>query len=106
MAKQQKIESCEKCGRNHPTSKCYAKTTIDCNLIKPPIVTVIVCEFCGEVGHEMLAYPLYSQIMQEDMEEARKNNACSRCNKKGHYRIACYETQDSENKDIDSCVIS
>lgn len=75
---------CDRCGRDHPTNKCYAKTHIDGSRFDDTEDTnsdewVIV------------------QAIAEDK--------CSRCLRTGHCRLECNATKDKYNQTIDECII-
>lgn len=90
---------CERCGRNHLTSACYAKKDIKGNLIY---------DYSSDTSDSYEDKEF--QKLQEDItiaaNIARENNECSRCKRIGHYRVGCYETQDIYGNPIDSCIIS
>jgi len=73
--------TCERCGRNHPTTSCYAKKDIN-----------------GIEIHE------YSE--DSNSHEEFNNIECTRCRRIGHDRSNCYEIYDRYGNPIQSCIIS
>jgi len=98
---------CDRCGRNHSTSKCYAKTTVAGKMIS------IVCDRCGRdhptskcyakttITGDLLSFDSSGSSssegegydeMKRKMEEARKKKAifnCSHCGAQGHRYVEC-----------------
>lgn len=89
------------------------------------------CSICDELGHFNEYCPIFNkyslreqqikaqqleiqEVLGMEIQESQRkamtqeqNNICYRCEKKGHYRIHCYETRNSRGQSIDdSCVIS
>lgn len=102
--KKENLIICDRCGRDHKKENCYATYHKDGHLI--------ACERCGYDHNKKDCYATYHKdgyliIDEQAYTRASETNVCSRCLKKGHYRIDCYEKFDINNKQInDSCIIS
>jgi hypothetical protein len=89
---------CERCGRNHLTSECYAKKDINENPI-----------YSSDSSDSSEVIQTTQELQEEKASIAeidRQYSICSRCKKMGHYRSSCYETQDIYGDPIKSCIIS
>lgn len=93
---QKEEKKCERCGRNHSTSDCYAKTDINGKAIGEK------CTRCGR------NHPTSNCYAKTDINGStiQKELKCLRCGRNGHDNLSCYETIDIKGSRIDdNCII-
>ncbi len=104
--------NCSRCGRDHFTDQCYAKTHINGHLITDlSDLSENECERCGRDHPTNQCYAKthkdgYMINLSVTIQNERPNNECSRCFKIGHFRLECVEKTDKYNHlIIDICII-
>ena len=79
---------CERCGRNHLTSQCYAKKDIN-----------------GIEIHEYSSDTDSYEEFKKSQQKLEDNVECTRCRRIGHQRSNCYELYDKYGNPVQSCII-
>ena len=89
---------CYRCGRTgHFVGDCYAKTTIDGDLIEEDDDDENICYRCGRTGHfidNCYAKTTIDGDLIEDDDDNGDENVCYRCGRPGHYARYCYARTD------------
>ncbi|GIQ83752.1 hypothetical protein KIPB_005121 [Kipferlia bialata] len=112
-----KAVECERCGRNHPTSKCYASTDIDGHDISTSeSESEGVCQRCGRDhpthscyarshvdGHPLPSTPKRSQAQgsQGDRGASEQGGVCMRCGRRHRTAGPCRYTTHKDGSRLD-----